>query len=100
MQRDELFDLTWFNVNLKDKLLTIEGAKAKSGSTRHIPLKGEALGALIAWRNQAAGDHLVFPNPNTGKQFGNIKKSWAGLMKLAEITNFRFHDLRAAPFRQ
>ncbi len=94
MQRDDSFDLTWSNVNLKDKLLTIEGAKAKSGSTPHIPLKGEALGALIAWRNQAAGDHLIFSNPSTGKRFDNMKKSWAGLMKLAECADFRFHDLR------
>lgn len=81
-------------MNLKGKLLTVEGGTAKSGSTRHISLNSEALGVLIAWRNQSAGDQLVFCNPHMGKRFDNIKKSWSGLMKVAEIADFRFHDLR------
>ncbi len=94
MRRGELFALTWENVSVKEKLVTVEGVTAKSGSTRHISLNNEALGVLIDWRNQSDGNKLVFPNPNTGKKFDNIKKSWATLIKLAGIKEFRFHDLR------
>lgn len=94
MRRGELFNLTWSNIDFKKKNLTIVGASAKSGSTRHIPLNDEALGTLIAWRNQTNSIDLVFPNPNTGKRFDNIQTSWQNLIKDAKIKHFRFHDLR------
>lgn len=94
MRRGELFDFTWQNVDLKKRIVTVEGIRSKSGSTCHIPLNDEALGALIAWRNQTDSNDLVFPNPNTGKRFDNIKKSWEHLRTAAKIKDFRFHDLR------
>jgi len=94
MRRGEIFDLTWHNVDLKKRNLTVEGIEAKSGHTRHIPLNDEALGALIAWRNQTNNKHLVFPNPSTKKRFNNIQISWEQLRAEAKLKDFRFHDLR------
>ena len=94
MRRGEIFDLTWNNVDFKKRNLTIEGTMTKSGSTRHIPLNNEALGTLIAWRNQTDSKLLVFPNPRTKKRFDNIQTSWERLRKLSKIKDFRFHDLR------
>jgi len=37
---------------------------------------------------------LVFPSDITGKPLVGIKRQWANLMKVANITGFRFHDLR------
>ncbi len=94
MRRGEIFDLTWQNVDLKKRNLTVEGVAAKSGHTRHIPLNDEVLGALIAWRNQTNNKHLVFPSPKTKKRFANINNSWEQLRDKAKLKDFRFHDLR------
>lgn len=93
LRRGEIFNMTWDNVNFERKLLTIEGAYAKSGKTRHIPLNTEALLTLKTWRQQYENDHLVFPSLDN-LPFDNIKKAWGGILNLANIKNFRWHDLR------
>ena len=93
LRRGEIFSLKWENINFERALLTIEGAYAKSGKTRHIPLNSEALNVLKAWRKQTPDTELVFANKH-GKRFDTIKKSWATILKTAEISNFRWHDLR------
>ncbi len=93
LRRGEVFSLRWENFHLEHAMLTIEGAYAKSGKTRHIPLNAEALYVLKMWRNQTSSIELVFPNKD-GKPFDNVKKSWAALLRTADIKNFRWHDLR------
>lgn len=53
-----------------------------------------ALQCLNDWQSQSKGDGLVFPNHQTGTRFDNVKKSWASVLKAAEIKNFRWHDMR------
>jgi integrase len=93
MRKGELLSLTWDKVNFDLALLSVAGETAKSGKTRHIPLNDEALTTLKNWRAQTHGQTLVFSNRD-GNQFGEIKKSWATILKIAEIDNFRWHDLR------
>lgn len=93
MRQGEVFNLTWADVDLKNKVLTVEGEGAKSGQTRHIPLNKEALATLKAWKKQAGSFEFVFPG-KTGGRLDNVKKSWAGLLELAGIRDFRWHDLR------
>jgi integrase len=93
VRRGEAFNLTWADVDLKNKLITVEGDTSKSGQTRHIPLNREALDTLTRWKEQGAGKGFVFPGQN-GKRLDNVKKSWAGLLTLAKVEKFRWHDLR------
>jgi len=93
LRRGELFSLQWENVDLQQAILTVEGAYAKSGKTRHVPLNMEALNVLKAWHNQTTGNELVFHNKD-GKRFDTIKKSWGTILKSAGIKEFRWHDLR------
>lgn len=78
------------------KTFTVEAASAKSGEARFIPLNSEVLGVLAAWRNQLgepkSAEH-VFTSPKGGA-LANCQTSWENLRKAAEITDFRFHDLR------
>ncbi len=94
LRRGEIFDLAWHNVDLKKRNLTVEGIKAKSGHTRHVPLNGEATEVLLVWRNKTSSRHLVFPSPKTKKRFANINNSWEQLRDKAKLKDFRFHDLR------
>ena len=64
LRRGEVFSLKWENVNLDRSTLTIEGAYAKSGKTRHIPLNSETLHVLKSWRQQTDNTNLVFPSKN------------------------------------
>lgn len=93
LRRGELFGLRWIDVNLSGKLLTVTADAAKSRKARHIPLNAEALDVLKRWKKQGDGGGLVFPNTE-GDRFSSIKKSWAGLTSDANLTEFRFHDLR------
>lgn len=36
---------------------------------------------------------MVFPGKN-GEKLKSVKKAWANILKLAQIKNFRWHDLR------
>ena len=38
-------------------------------------------------------DGLVFPNKNN-QPFNNVKRSWTSVLEKANITQFRWHDLR------
>lgn len=94
MRRGEVFNLQWSDINFKGKVLTVEGGTSKSGQTRHVPLNKEALQVLSDWHDQQAlTSGFVFPSDKGGR-LDNIKKSWAGLLELANIKNFRWHDLR------
>ena len=94
MRRGELFALTWQSVDLQASRITVHGATAKSGRTRHLPLNSEALAVLRGWHDQSANTiGLVFPGKN-GAAFNNVRRSWEGALKAAKITRFRWHDLR------
>jgi len=89
LRRGELWNLTWKDIDLGKKMLTVRGKGAKSGQTRHIPLNAAAVGVLKTHR----GD--VIPMPNV-PVFGNaeFRKAFNALLDKAKIQNFRFHDTR------
>lgn len=96
LRRGELFSLTWEHINFNRALLTIIGSTAKSGKTRHIPLNKEALMILRGWHAQsldASPCAYVFPGKE-GKRLDNVKRSWKKTLEDANITSFRWHDLR------
>jgi integrase len=94
LRQGELFSLQWQHVNFDQRILTVTGETAKSEKTRHVPLNAVAFQALQDWQSQHSGDGLVFANPKTGDRFNNVKKAWAGILKIAKIDNFRWHDMR------
>jgi site-specific recombinase XerD len=94
LRQGELFQLTWDSVDLERANLTVLGGNAKTGKTRHMPLNAEALDVLTCWREQQADTTgLVFPSVD-GRRFDNVNRAWHGLLKTANIEDFRWHDLR------
>jgi site-specific recombinase XerD len=96
MRRGELFDLRVHDLNFEQRILTVKGETAKSGTSRYINLNREAVRTLETWLKEQKlnADDLVFANPKTGERLTNIRKSWGNLMEAARISKFRFHDLR------
>jgi integrase len=93
LRRGELLGLEWADVNFSSALLTVRGASAKTGLTRHIPLNGEALDVLRKWQTCCASDALVFPGPD-GEPMFSLKTAWSKVATAAKLENFTFHDLR------
>ena len=93
LRKGELLSLKWSDINLHTKQVTVQGANAKSSNTRHIPLNTDALEMLRKWKKQDQYDNYVFYNGN-GLKLDDFKKSYKSLLKLANITSFRIHDLR------
>ncbi|AHZ75171.1 MULTISPECIES: site-specific integrase [Pseudomonas] len=93
LRRGELFNLTWADIDIQRRNLTVVGDSAKSDQTRHIPLNTEALHTICEWQKQSTDSGRLFPS-QTGGRMDNVKKSWDGVLKAAEISSFRWHDLR------
>lgn len=94
MRRGEVFNLTWADIDLKNKTITVNGDTSKSGQTRHIPMNREALATIESWKKQhTRKSGYVFPSKD-GKRLDNVNTSWEGVLKLAKVTGFRWHDLR------
>lgn len=96
LRRGEIFNVRLADIDFSQRILAVRGEGTKSGHTRHIPLNNEAFSVLTAWCNQEGltPQDLVFASPVTGGRFDNISTAWAGLVKLARLEKFRFHDLR------
>lgn len=94
LRRGEAFELRWSDIDFINMRITVRGSIAKSMNTRHIPISPIALKVLTSWKEQAPQlDGLVFPSDKGGR-LNNLKKSWATIMKEANILNFRWHDMR------
>ena len=93
LRQGELFSLTWEQVDLRLKTLSVLASHSKGNTTRTIPLNAEAWSVLKAVQpEQATG--LVFKSPITGGRFNNVKKAWAEIASTAKLATLRWHDLR------
>ncbi len=94
LRKGELFSLKWSNVDFDLRLLTVTATNAKSRKSRHIPLNEEAYTMLADWKLQCVNSQSNIFTNKQGNRFSDVKKSWNLILKQAEITNFRWHDLR------
>ena len=85
MRRGEILGLEWQHVCLDKK--TVFLPLTKNGLSREVPLTRSAISILEAQQNQ-----------NTSKPFplsaNAFRMAWDRLLKRADITGLRFHDLR------
>ena len=93
MRQGEILNLRWGDIHLKRKMMTLE--QTKNGERRGVPLVGlsfELVSQLSTVRR--LDTDLVFYSEAKPKVPIAIRKPWGDAIKLAEIEDFRFHDLR------
>ena len=91
-RRGELLSLKWEDICFQTRTMTVTGANTKNGQTRTIPLNEAAVETLREWRKASTGS-LVFTN-RKGEQLRYLKTAWRNLLRKADISGFRWHDLR------
>ncbi|HZY34715.1 MAG TPA: site-specific integrase [Rhodanobacter sp.] len=87
LRRGELLSLHWTDIDFAACLLTVRAETAKSGRSRHLPLNSEAKDVLQRWQRQSGEGLEIFT-------VADVKTAWGALLASADITKFRFHDLR------
>tara|TARA_R110000824_G_scaffold318073_1_gene505215 strand:- start:40885 stop:41946 length:1062 start_codon:yes stop_codon:yes gene_type:complete len=93
MRRGEIMSLKWSQVDFKQGRITLYETKNKE--IRVVPLVGLAKDLLKAHGKVRAIDtDLLFPSQAVRGKAENYDRSWKAALKKAEITDFRFHDLR------
>ena len=94
LRAGELFSMTWEQIDLRLKTMTVLASHAKGNATRTVPLNDEALSVLQAIKPKNNATGLVFPSPVTGERFNNVRKAWAEVTAAAKLPDLRWHDLR------
>lgn len=93
MRKGEILNLTWNQIDLKHGYIHLD--RTKNGERRDIPVNS-TLKALFKelFKKRRLDTDYVFVNPDTGKKYHDIKRSFTTACRRAGITDFRFHDLR------
>jgi integrase len=94
MRFGEIIKLRWRDINFERELVILK--ETKNGEDRILPLTSESI-AILKQLNSASckGNKLIFKSrrhPLTEKAI-DIRKSFVKALKLAQIEEFRFHDL-------
>lgn len=87
----EALNLSWSDVDLEGKRITLHAAFTKTGHTRHIPIN-DKLYEVLSIHEQKTG--FLFPSADPAKPVVTAQKAWRNLRKAAKLENFRLYDCR------
>jgi integrase len=96
IRRNSVLSLEWRDINFADRIILVRADIAKN-KEYYVSMSDLAFETLSLWHTQSKQTgprDLVFPSPVTGKKMDNCGTAWEGLLKKAEIENFRWHDMR------
>ncbi len=91
MRKGELQQLTWDDVDLDERVITIR--KTKNNEIRHIPISKRLFPVFRDLRSKNPHWHYVF-SKSDGTVYGRWDHAFQNACKLAGLKDFRFHDLR------
>ncbi|MDA9981526.1 site-specific integrase [Gammaproteobacteria bacterium] len=100
MRRNELFTLTWDKVDLRSKVIHLEGANTKSFLSRDLPLNPEAANTLRQWKLQQGRSPSGYVFPSGSGHIADLKKSFykviddAGIERETAQGRATWHSLR------
>ncbi len=91
LRKGEVLGLKWSNVDMRHGFILLD--RTKNGERREVPINETVMAALKALPRRLDGQ-FVFYDPNTGNRYKDVKRSFKSAVRVAGITDFRFHDLR------
>jgi integrase len=91
MRKSEIMGLTWKDVDLKGKRITL--LETKNDEIRVLPITGHAL-ELLRKHVRRIDSELLFPSKMNSAKPIDLRTPWETALKNAGIEDFRFHDLR------
>ena len=93
MRKQEVLQLHWDAVSIPEASIRLWPDGTKSEEARLVVLTPRALQALKALRPHTRAEP-VFRNPETGKPYQDIRKTFRRAVAEAELRGLWFHDLR------
>lgn len=92
MRKGEILELRTRNIDWSNKRIFIE--TSKNGESRFVPLIGHAeelIGAKVRGHDP---NSYLFTSKKHPSEKAYFRKEWEAALKKANLSNFRFHDLR------
>jgi integrase len=98
MRRGEMLALTWADLKARPGWIRLRKDTTKSAKTRWVPVHPNVQAVFEFLKLDANGDDkpdagAVFSN-EVGEAIQSFRTAWTGALRRANITNFRWHDLR------
>ncbi|HHZ69387.1 MAG TPA: site-specific integrase [Methylococcaceae bacterium] len=90
MRKGELDALRWNDIDFDRGLAMLH--KTKNGSVRYTPIPEVTMEEVKKYRE--VGNTLIFQSTRDPDKAFDFRKQWLACLKLAEIENFRWHDMR------
>jgi len=92
MRLGELLALTWAEVDLTQRLITVR--HTKNGRLRRLPINDGLLEALKALHGKSSKAEYVFRSPRNGNRRKSVRTAFEAATRRAGFSKLRFHDLR------
>jgi integrase len=93
MRIAEIFGLKWDDLLYKEGLIVVR-AKLKRGKVRYVPMLPEMESEFRRYPAVLGEERIFPPEPGAKRDRQRVDKSFATILELTGIKDFRFHDLR------
>jgi integrase len=103
MRKGEIMGMRWQDIHTSEeqKFTRVHLTKTKNDKARSVLITSPALELIeerrlleVERKQGKAATGLIFPSAQNPDQPVDLRKSWASALKVADIEEFRFHDLR------
>jgi integrase len=93
-RKGELLSMKWDDIYYENGINYWKATQSKTGNTKTTPLIKEATTLLNELKTYAINDFVFFSETSKSGYLQAPQKAWYRLCKVAEIENFRIHDIR------